>query len=225
MTTPELHLQTLFLLDGAGRIVSTREPHARPGPAFILVRSPTGCAWAVSAGVARETARELDRLARSEPPLSHLRTEPVHVNAYQALIPGQVHSGPAFSFPAAMPTTSSEVVIIEDEGLLGRYFRGWMEGEISAGRAPVMATLDRGDPVSICFSARSSAVAAEAGVETAVDFRTHGFATRVTAAWGMAVQASGRIPLYSTDWSNTPSLGLARKLGLEPYAADWSVSS
>ena len=87
-----------------------------------------------------------------------------------------------------------------------------------------MAILDGGYPVSVCFSARSSEAAAEAGVETAVGYRARGLAASVTAAWAMAVKASSRVPLYSTDWSNTPSLSLARKLGLEPYAADWSLS-
>jgi hypothetical protein len=45
----------------------------------------------------------------------------------------------------------------------------------------------------------------------------------VTAAWAAAIRASGRIPLYSTSWSNTGSLAVARKLGLSVYASDWSV--
>ena len=224
MSTPELHLQTLFVLNADGRIVSTREPHATHGPAFALVRGLNRCAWAVHASVAHATARELDRLALDEPPLAGLRDEPVHVNEYQALIVGRVYSGPAFSFPPALPPPSAEVVVIWEERLLERHFRGWVEGEIGAGRAPVMAILDGGYPVSVCFSARSSEAAAEAGVETAVGYRARGLAASVTAAWAMAVKASSRVPLYSTDWSNTPSLSLARKLGLEPYAADWSLS-
>jgi hypothetical protein len=224
MSTPELHLQTLFQLDPAGRIVSTREPQASSGPAFILVRSPKITAWAIHTRVDARLARELDHLAQQEPPLSQMRDEPVNVNVYQSLIAGQIYSGPAFSFPPAMTPPSPAVVAIWDERLLQPHFPGWHEGEISAGRAPVMAVLDHGDPVSVCFSARSSEVAAEAGVETAIDFRGRGFAANVTAAWGMAVKAAGRIPLYSTAWSNTPSLGVARKLGLEPYATAWSIS-
>jgi predicted GNAT family acetyltransferase len=86
-----------------------------------------------------------------------------------------------------------------------------------------MAIVEHGYPVSVCFSARRSRVAAEAGVETAAGFRGRGFGSRVTAAWALVVRASGRIPLYSTDWSNEPSLALARELGLVAYAADWSV--
>jgi hypothetical protein len=79
-------------------------------------------------------------------------------------------------------------------------------------------------PISVCFSAWWSDGAAEAGVETATRFRGREFAPRVTAAWALAVRVLGRTPLYSTDWSNAASLAVARKLGLEAYAADWSVS-
>lgn len=57
----------------------------------------------------------------------------------------------------------------------------------------------RGRPVSICFCARRSEIAAEAGVETAQSYRGKGYAVRVTAAWAIAIRNSGKIPLYSTS--------------------------
>jgi hypothetical protein len=87
-----------------------------------------------------------------------------------------------------------------------------------------MAIVENGYPVSVCFCARRSNVAAEAGVETAARFRGRGFGPRVTAAWALTVRATGRIPLYSTDWSNESSLAVARKLRLKGYAAVWSIS-
>jgi len=53
-----------------------------------------------------------------------------------------------------------------------------------------------------CFCARRSDAAAEAGLETAEAFRGRGFGPRVTAAWAWAIRATGRIPLYSTAWTN-----------------------
>lgn len=47
--TPELQLHTLFVLDGRGCIVSTRESSATPGPRFVLIRGATQCAWATRA--------------------------------------------------------------------------------------------------------------------------------------------------------------------------------
>lgn len=56
MSTPRLHLETLFVLDAAGRILSTHEPNASPGPAFMLVRNATTCAYAVRADVSDDVA-------------------------------------------------------------------------------------------------------------------------------------------------------------------------
>ncbi|MYA61126.1 MAG: GNAT family N-acetyltransferase [Dehalococcoidia bacterium] len=78
--------------------------------------------------------------------------------------------------------------------------------------------------MSVCFCARRSDSVAEAGLETAEAYRGQGLGTRVTAAWANAVRTSGRVPLYSTSWSNGASLAVARKLGLVAYASSWSVS-
>jgi hypothetical protein len=223
MSTPDLQLQTLFVLDAEGRITSTREPGPNRPPAFSLVRSATACAWALRAGVPEELAGEVCRLAREEPPILDLRDVPVHADRYVSLLGGRVESGPAFTFPDAV-VQPADVVVIQDERLLERNFRGWEAGEIAAGRSPVVAVVEGGHPVSVCFCARRSAVAAEAGLETAEAFRGRGFGPRVTAAWASAIRASGRIPLYSTSWSNDASLAVARKLGLLAYASDWSVS-
>jgi hypothetical protein len=243
VSTPDLHLRTLFVLDARGRIRSTREPGGATGPLFSLVRSTSECAWAVRADVPTELARDLDALAREEPPASDLRDPPVHAERYRSVLarmstgsrggdrarPGPQPSaelredaGPAFAFPEVLQRPAS-IELIDDEGLLDHHFRGWVPGEIAAGRLPVMAVTQDGHPVSICFSARSSDVAAEAGVETASAFRGRGFAPRATEAWAVAIRASGRTPLYSTSWTNHASLAVARKLGLIAYAVGWSL--
>jgi hypothetical protein len=191
-------------------------------------------AWAVRADVPANIARELDALAGEEPPLLDLRDAPIHAERYVSLLAGRMHSGqslspsggPAFLFPEriAPPVDVADVVVVEDERLLQRHFRGWVAGEIAAGRSPMMAILEDGHPVSICFSARRSHVAAEAGLETAEPFRGRGFGPCVTAAWALAVRASDWIPLYSTAWTNHASLAVARKLALIAYASSWSLS-
>ena len=160
--------------------------------------------------------------------------KPVHAQRYVSLL-NRIHSGqkagadirqsagPAFEFPEAM-TQPADIVVVENEQLLHQNFRGWVAGEIATGRAPVMAVFKDEFPVSICFCARSSDIATEAGVETAEAFRGRGFAPRVTAAWALAIRASGRIPLYSTSWTNSASLAVARTLGLMVYASSSSLS-
>lgn len=222
VSTPDLHLQTLYVLDGDGRIVGTREPEPSPGPLFSLIRGKATCAWAVRADVPPDIADELDGLAREEPPIANFRDPPFHADRYRSLIKGTVDSGPAFEFPEAI-TQPCGTVLIEDIHLLGHHFSGWTASEIPE-RTPIVAVVEGGYAVSVCSCARRSDAAAEAGLETAVGFRGRGLGSRVAAGWAMAIRASGRTPLYSTSWCNGASLAVARKLGLAAYASVWHVS-
>ena len=221
MSTPVLHLRTLFRFDNAGRIRGTREPDPSPGPLFALIRGRSGCAWAVRADLPQEIAEELDGLAREEPTVVDFRDDPVHAQRYRSLAGGEVYSGPAFTFPEAVEQPPATVFVNEVQ-LLERNFRGWTAAEIP-GRSPVVAVVEDGGAVSVCLCARRSDAAAEAGLETATEYRGRGLGPQVAAAWALAVRASGRIPLYSTSWSNAASLSVARKLGLVAYASGWSL--
>lgn len=222
MSTPELQLATLYETDGTGRLTTTRDPAKQPAPAFVLIRSTTATAYGMRIGLPDALADELTVLARDEPPLRDLRELPKHVDRYRAL--GTTESfGPAFEFPDAV-AAPRDIVVVEDELALNTNFRGWVPGEIAAGCAPVMAIVVDGHPVSICFCARRSDVAAEAGVDTAPSYRGRGYAGRVTSAWALAMRASGRTPLYSTSWTNTASFAVAQKLGLIAYASTWSIA-
>lgn len=166
-------------------------------------------------------ATELDALAREEPPIADFRNPPVNAGRYMALVRGRVDSGPAFEFPDEIVTTG-DTVLVEDKAQLDYHFSGWTTEEIPY-RTPIVAVMDDGHAVSVCFCARRTEVAAEAGVETAVEYRGRGLASRVAAAWALAIRASGRTPLYSSSWTNHASLAVARKLGLVAYASTWSV--
>jgi hypothetical protein len=222
MSTPELQLATLYETDETGRLTATREPAKQPAPLFALIRSAAAIAYGIRAGIPDALADELSALARNEPPVRDLRELPKHVDRYRAL--GATESfGPAFEFPDAV-AAPSDIAVVDDELALNVNFRGWVPGEIAAGCGPVMAIVVDGHPVSICFCARRSDVAAEAGVDTAPSYRGRGYAGRVTSAWALTIRASGRTPLYSTSWTNTASLAVARNLGLVAYASTWSIT-
>ena len=222
MSTPELHLKTVFTLNEEGHIASTREPMPSLGPAFYLVRGTDSCAWAVRADVAPRLADKLSDLARQEPPISDLRDAPMYAERYMSLVGGRIESGPALAFPDVI-AQPADTVIVDDIRLIDHNFSGWVAEEVP-GRSPIVAVFEDGYPASVCFCARRSQMAAEAGLETAAAFRGRGFGPRVTAAWALAIRKSGRVPLYSTSWTNTASLAVVRKLGLVPYAATWSLS-
>jgi GNAT superfamily N-acetyltransferase len=215
------HLETLFIRDGRRRIFSTREPNPGRGPEFVLIRRADSCAWAVGSGIGDEQAREVTRLALDEHPTSDFRRPPKHMEEYMKIVSGEFDAGPAFEFPERMPLFEEAALIEDVEPLLGS-FNGWTADEL-LGRSPIMAIVEDGAPISICFCARVSELVAEAGVETAPEFRGRGIAGLVTAAWATAIQAAGRTPIYSTSWSNGPSLAVARKLGLVACASYWNL--
>jgi len=220
--TPALQLATGCVSAGAHRITVTNEPTPVPGPRFILIRSATSSVWAVRADVAPDIAAELDALAATEPPIADLETAPIHAARYKALLGEHVGGGPSFGFPDAIDDPG-ETCIVDDERALETNFRGWLPGEIAGGCAPVIAVIVDGAPASICFCARRTDAAAEAGVNTGERYRGRGLAGRVTAAWGRAMRDSGRVPIYSTAWTNHASRAVARKLGLVASACTWTI--
>jgi GNAT superfamily N-acetyltransferase len=235
VASPALQLRTLYLLDDRGRIRGTREPGAGPGPHFALIRGQSDCVWATRVDVPEHDHTEFVALVSTEPPLTDFHQPPVHAERYRELVRGAASvvsapsltefHGAAFAFPSDLALPCDEdTSLVDDEARLHHHFTGWQPGEIALGRAPVVALMRAGHPVSIAFCARRSTVAAEAGVETAPAFRGQGFATRVVAEWARRVRAEGLLPLYSAAWNNAASLAVARKLGLVMYANDWNVS-
>ena len=99
----------------------------------------------------------------------------------------------------------------------------WLADELTV-RNPVMAVIVDGATVSISFSARSTPAASEAGVETLPEHRGRRYAGAVTVAWAAEVQRQGRIPLYSTSWTNHASRRVAARLGLIQYATDFHIT-
>ena len=134
--------------------------------------------------------------------------------------------GPAYRFPSELPAPIVETTRLAygELHLLGRM--GWnvnAEAEQFAAREPYVAVIADGAVVSVCFCARLTDRAAEAGLETLEGYRGRGYGPAVTAAWARAIRASGRIPLYSTSWDNLASQAVAGKLGLVQYATDLSL--
>ena len=222
MVTPKLLLETSYELSDSGRILRTREPAPQLGPRFVLQRSNSNCAWALRNDVSDEIAAAVDHLAQDEPPATDPRIAPMHADQYLSLLGGRVDWGPTFLFPPGTESQHESVVPIDELRLLQRNFSGWTAAEISE-RLPIMAILLDGHAVSVCFSARRSPIAAEAGLETAAAFRGRGLGPQVTAAWADATRSLGLIPLYSTSWNNTASLSVARKLSLIDATSDWCL--
>lgn len=219
----QLHIETLFTLNAEGRITGINEPHHPRGPRFFFGRTVQGNVWRFHRDLPAALVEELESIARLEP-LAVVLDGPAEATARLSLALesyGPVlesYDGPAFRFPGRMTAPIGVVYVTQEDRLLlpddSEDLVEFMEH-----RQPCAAVLLGEKAVSLCYSARSTPRSAEAGVETSPESRRRGFGTAVVAGWAAAVQAQGRVPLYSTSWDNTASRALAHRLGLVIYGA------
>lgn len=138
-----------------------------------------------------------DALAGNEPPFEWPEAEPVHAERYRQLIGGAELSDSSFYFGAESNPEASEVT--------------------------TLVTDEDGVAVSMAFSTRWGAIAAECGVDTAEDFRGRGCAVRVVATWAKDRRAREAAAVQHALGEHR-SRAVARQLGLTLYAAGWSLS-
>lgn len=227
----ELQVDVLFTHDQAGRIVAINEPDGGPAPRFFLGRTRVGNLWRVRHDLPEATVLRLHALAAAEPVREDLRAEPHNMAAFlEALREDQevhsVWSGPAYRFPGTLLAPAAQVTRITRANLHLLRRMNWSQAALARDFErwePMMAVIEGGAAVSLCFSSRLTERAAEAGVETLDGYRGRGYAPSVVTAWAHAIRATGRVPLYSTSWDNHASQTVARKLGLAQYGADLSL--
>ncbi|MGH2604083.1 MAG: GNAT family N-acetyltransferase, partial [Dehalococcoidia bacterium] len=218
----EIQTGALFTHDPTGRIRHVNEPGGDPAPRFFFGRTTVGYLWRLRHDVPANTAAKLEQLAAAEPVHDDLRAEPRHLDAMRSALRRDreiewLESGPAYRFPDQLPATTTPTTRITraDVRLLRRFASDLSEiAKHFDAREPRVAVVDGDAAVSVCFGARLTEHAAEAGVETLEAYRGRGYAVAAVARWAEAVRATGRIPLYSTSWDNHASRAVARSLGL-----------
>jgi hypothetical protein len=228
----EIHVATLFTMDRHARLLHVNDPSTagRPlaAPRFFLGRTAEGNVWRFRSDLDPQLAHELDAICKSEA----IGADYAGASGGAALFESQLAkyapvtrtwTGPAFCFPDDIAPAGDAVALsAENAHCLLAHLPAW-GADIALG-LPFFGVFINGAVVSVCCSARTTAVADEAGVETAAPFRGRGYAAIAVRAWASAVQDRNRIPLYSTSWDNSASLALARKLGLRHYGTDLHIA-
>jgi GNAT acetyltransferase-like protein len=225
----ELQAEVLFAADLRGRLLHPRGPRgeAEAPPRFFLGRTRHGNLWRFAAGLPEALVAELARLAAAERIDRPLEAPPERIESIRGRLEAEapverVYQGPAFRFPEAEGTAGADPEVVrltpDRAVLLGEEFPALRA--VLALRQPCFAALAGGRAAAACYVASRSVRAAEAGVETLPGFRGRGLASRATAAWARAVRAEGLLPLYSTEWRNRASQGVAARLGLILYGVD-----
>jgi GNAT acetyltransferase len=219
-----LRADTLFTYDARGRMVRSNEPQGRPAPRLFVGCTVSGTVVRFGEAVPDALVCRLAEIIESQSLIGTLQMPPAVLTAVRETL--EQHApvrgeggGPAYRFPGVL-VPSSEVVQVTDANVeLACDTYPWLLEEL-ADWWPCFAVLCEGAAVSVCFSSRIGAAAAEAGVDTLPAFRGRGYAATVTAAWGASVRGTGRIPLYSTSWDNVASQAVARRIGLIMFGVD-----
>ncbi len=225
----EWQVAALFRHDQRGRLLATNEPDPPGGaPRLFLGRTRESNVWRFRHDLSDDLVRQADRLLAGEPVGRDLTQPPVSLNAICQLLSeqapvGQISMGPAWRFPPhlTMPAGVTMITAANTDPLRSHFPLSVVE---IAARQPYAAIVRDGVAVAVCFSSRLSPHVAEAGVETLEEFRGQGLAVAVATAWAMAVDKTGRLPLYSTGWANAASRRVAAKLDLMLYGADCSIT-
>lgn len=224
----EQQAETLFLQNETKRLLYVNEPDKPEAPRFFLGRTKQGNIYRFRHDVPETVVNQLEELAASEPIPEALHDEPAHFAAFQDVLHEhravrKVWMGPAYRFSEELKRPSGIVRITDaNADFLDDSFADLKA--ILSDKQPCVAVVNEHRAVSICCCARTSPYASEASLETLEAFRGRGYAAAVVAGWAAAVREEGRIPLYSTSWDNLASQGVARKLRLIMYGADFSIT-
>jgi GNAT acetyltransferase len=219
-----IRADTLYTYDASGRMLRTNEPDGSPAPRVFLGRTMTGHVVRFGEGVPDGVARQLTEIIERQAAGGALPVPPAALAAVREALErhapiSREGGGPAYRFPESVAWPAEVVQVTDVNVEVVRDTFPWLVQAL-ADWWPCFAVVRDGAAVSVCFSSRIGASAAEAGVETLPAFRGRGCAVAVTAAWGAAVRAAGLLPLYSTAWDNLASQGVARRIGLLMFGAD-----
>lgn len=230
----DVQVSALFACDADGRLRYIAEPgyaeaELDPAPRLWMGRTKAGNRWRFRYDLPDDLMRDLDELCRAEPAAENLAEPPVQADAIRAVLQAYAPiveelRGPAYWIPDHVPVLAGAVLITEANAqVLDGHFPWKRTSRAGLTTGPVTAAVVDNSAVSICYCARLTDQAAEAGVETAESARGRGYASAAVAAWASAIRQRGLLPLYSTSWENHASQGVARKLGMVCYGEDWTL--
>ncbi|MFD0772254.1 GNAT family N-acetyltransferase [Bacillus sp. CGMCC 1.60114] len=217
----EIQADVLFKYDSSGRMTEINEPGGLVAPLFFLGRTREGNVIRFNEIFPNPKVGKVLQVINNNEHIVDLRNLIVILNEIRPI--NSIWMGPAYIFPENFHMTSDAVRITnENKELLKVDFPNLFEE--FEWRQPCFAIIQDGIAVSVCCSARKSAKAAEASVETLEAYKGNGYGTKSVIAWANEIKKEGLHPLYSTAWDNFSSQAIAKKLGLHKYGVDFHIS-
>ncbi|EJS64056.1 MULTISPECIES: GNAT family N-acetyltransferase [Bacillus] len=216
-----IQVEVLFVHNQVGKMKYVNEQGNPKAPRFFLGRTREGSITRYHCDLDDGTVGKIEKLIRE--PSNHIEIAKIIDVLNEERTVKNIWMGPAFMFSNNLHKPTRAIQITEkNKGLLRENFPNLIEQ--MEWRQPYFAIVKNEKVVSICCSARSTPLAAEASVETLAEFQGNGYGTDVVTAWAISIQEEKRIPLYSTSWDNYASQAVARKLKLINYGMNLHIT-
>jgi hypothetical protein len=216
----KLQAEVLYTHDHDGRITTINEYMNGPAPRFFWGQTNIGRVLRFRNDVPIQIAHDILKVMDRED--SNVQLANVINTLEKDKEISSFWIGPAYVFNEIIPNYTDATLVTEDNKYCLEPGFSTLLSELRF-RGPCFMVTENNMAVSVCFSARKTDKAAEAGVETLKGYRGKGYAMRVTSSWAQAISQSKRIPLYSTSWDNNSSLSIAKRLHLQLYGTDISI--
>lgn len=215
-----IQAEVLYIHDHAGRITTINEPADQPAPRFFWGQTDAGSIVRFRSDTPDSLIHDILQCLGQSDSTEQLASI-IRALEKERAIKG-IWIGPAFVFQEFANDYTDATLVNDDNKYCLEPGFPTLLSELKF-REPCFMVTENNMAVSVCFSARSSDKAAEAGVETLKDYRGKGYAMRVTSSWAQAIRRSQKIPLYSTSWDNYSSQSIAKRLRLHLYGTDISI--
>lgn len=215
-----IQAEVLYVHDHAGRITTINEYMNQPAPRFFMGQTNTGRIIRFRSDVPNNQVLDILQIMDRDDPTEQLANV-INVLEKDKGISG-FWIGPAYAFNNIITDYTDATLVTEDNKFCLENGFSSLLSDLTF-REPCYMVTENNMAVSVCFSARNSDKAAEAGVETLEDYRGKGYAIRVASSWAQAIRKTQRIPLYSTSWDNHSSQCIAKRLQLHFYGTDISL--
>ena len=181
----QIHVSALYRQDDRHRLLAVNEPgdprpDDPPPPRLYLGRTRAGNLWRFRHDLAEALLAELESVLRGEPAAADLSRPPQCLPTLQSTLARDAPlagtwSGPAWRFPGEIPALEHEVIPVTtaNDDLVRPVFP--LLADDLPWHQPCLAIVADGRLASLCYSARNTPIAAEAGVNTVEEFRGRGY--------------------------------------------------
>jgi hypothetical protein len=236
-----LQPETVFVLNGAGRILRGRAPDGKPGPRLYFAGCDEGNVLRQRHDVGAAVAAGIARLAAQEPPFRDAGVPPIHLTRYVDLLAAEAPAeraelGWVWTLPGELGVPPSATLVHSGSAAGDRLVteileRGMPAAMIALGFVdlgefwePWCVSLEGGEIASIAFTPGMGEVSSEVGVATVPAFRGRGHAAAAVAGWAGHPALVGRTLFYSTTVGNRSSQRVTERLRLPLLGASLWVS-